>query len=338
MAHQMSTLDTHPEFDQLIGITAERIGMLPILVRKDYWVTRILRAIASDPALRHQVIFKGGTSLSKGWRLIDRFSEDIDLLTTGENFSEPPGKNTRERIFKAIKSCVERETPLRLPELKELSADERAFLYARFDYHCNIRYPLPGLSVNKGSAFTDFVFLEMGFRGGKHPHLPVSLNSLVGETILALEDGQRSELAAYAADFSPFELELLDPIRTFVEKLLAVHCALSKGIETVRTRHYYDLASLFTNSDSVQPALQSREFPALVKDAVEITIEYFDSGLDPNLNLAASPALNLTPAQIRVLSIQYENERQYYFQGQPSFVSLMETVSKIRQALQKLPS
>ena len=67
MAHQMSTLDSHPDFDQLIGITAERIGILPMLVRKDYWVTRILRAIATDPTLRHQLIFKGGTSLSKGW-------------------------------------------------------------------------------------------------------------------------------------------------------------------------------------------------------------------------------------------------------------------------------
>lgn len=42
---------------------------MPAIVRKDYWVTRILRAIAAEPELRSQVIFKGGTSLSKGWRL-----------------------------------------------------------------------------------------------------------------------------------------------------------------------------------------------------------------------------------------------------------------------------
>jgi hypothetical protein len=338
MAHQMSALDTHPDFDQLIGIAAERIGILPMLVRKDYWVTRILRAIATDRTLRHQLIFKGGTSLSKGWRLIDRFSEDIDLLTTGKNFSELPGKNERERIFKAIRNRVEHETPLRLPELKELPFDEKSFLYVRSRYHCNIRYPLPGMTIRNGSAFTDFVFLEMGFRGGKHPHLPVSLNSLVGEIILALDEDRRSELALYEADFSPFELELLDPTRTFVEKLLAIHCALARGIENVRTRHYYDLASLFTKSETVRTSLQSKEFADLVKDAVGITIEYFDSGLDPHLNLDVSPALNLAPQQIKILATQYENERQYYFRGQPPFGNLMDTISEIRQVLQKARS
>ena len=255
------------------------------------------------------------------------------MLTTGENFSELRGKNERERIFKAIKSRVETETPLRLPELNKLPPDEKAFLYARFSYHCNIRYPLPGMTINKGSAFTDFVFLEMGFRGGKHPHLPVSLNSLVGEIILALDEDRRSELASYKADFSPFELELLDPARTFVEKLLAIHCALAKGTENVRTRHYYDLASLFTKSETVRASLQSKEFPDLVKDAVGITIEYFDSSLDPDLNLDVSPALNLAPEQIKILATQYENERQYYFQGQPPFGKLMDTISEIRQVL-----
>ncbi|MDD5201428.1 MAG: hypothetical protein PHC88_16680 [Terrimicrobiaceae bacterium] len=71
-----------------------------------------------------------------------------------------------------------------------------------------------------------------------------------------------------------------------------------------------------------------------MKDAVGITIKYFDSSLDPDLILDTSPALNLTPEQISRLTAQYENERQYYFQGQPPFGDLMETISKIRQALQ----
>jgi len=334
----MSTLDTHRDFDQLIGITAERIGILPAIVRKDYWVTRILRAIAADPELRSQVIFKGGTSLSKGWRLIDRFSEDIDLLTTGPNFSGVSGKRTREKTFKAIRSRVEKETPLRLPGLQAMSHDEQRFHYFRADYHCDIRYPLPGLAINRKSTFSDYVFMEMGFRGGTYPHDVVPLNSLVGETILALDEGPRAELAAYEADFSPFELDLLDPARTFVEKLLALHCALAQGIENVQTRHYYDVASLFKKSESVRAFLQSGDFPALVKDAIGITIEYFNSSLDPGLHLDASPALNLAPEQIKSLTTSYENERQYYFRGQPPFGSLIDTISEIRRVLQQTRS
>ncbi len=329
----MSTLDTQSDFDQLIGITAQRLGILPILVRKDYWVTRILRAIANHDILRRQVIFKGGTSLSKGWRLIDRFSEDIDLLITGSDFSDPPGKNSREKLFKAIKSHVEEETPLRFPELPEVPLEERSFFYLRGPYKCDIRYPLPGRVISRKSAFTDYVYLEMGFRGGPNPHVPVALNSLVGETILGLDETRRAELAEYEVDFAPFELELLDPTRTFVEKLLAIHCALSRGIQNVRTRHYYDLASLFLKSEAVRASLQSDQFPNLVKDALRVTIEYFEPDLDPDLNLAESPALNLTPGQIQELAAQYQGEREYYFSGQPPFGDLIKTMSEIRQTL-----
>lgn len=335
MADQMSTLDSHPDFDRLAGIAAGNIGLLPELTLKDYWVTRILRAVATEESLRQQVIFKGGTSLSKGWQIIDRFSEDVDLLVTGPDFSDPPGTKAREKAFKAIRARIEQETPLRLPDMATMPAEDRNFFYSRGPYHCNIRYPLPGRKIDRTSPFTDFVLIEMGFRGGPHPHLPVTLNSFVGETILSLDEARRSELADYEPDYVAFELELLDPSRTFVEKLLATHCALAAGVDQVRTRHFYDLASLFQKRDDVRAFLQSDQFPALVKDAVRITNEYFDADIDPNLSLADSPALNLTPEQIELLARHYQSERNFYFKGQPSFADLMQTMSQIRETLLK---
>ncbi len=214
-------------------------------------------------------------------------------------------------------------------------AEDRNFFYSRGPYHCNIRYPLPGREIDRTSPFTDFVLIEMGFRGGPHPHVSVPLNSFVGETVLNLDEAGRAELADYESDYAAFELQLLDPCRTFVEKLLATHCALANGVDQVRTRHFYDLASLFQKREDVRAFLQSDQFPALVKDAVRITTEYFDSDLDPNLNLAESPALNLNPEQVNQLARQYENERNYYFKGQPSFSNLMQTISQIREILQK---
>ena len=71
----------HPEFVQAILRASEHFrsrGLRPALVEKDYYVTETLRLIAG--AVGDQVIFKGGTSLSKGWNLIQRFSEDIDIF------------------------------------------------------------------------------------------------------------------------------------------------------------------------------------------------------------------------------------------------------------------
>jgi predicted nucleotidyltransferase component of viral defense system len=101
-----------PEFQDVVSAAADFHGLLPDLVRKDYWVTRVLRALAGDPAQQGRVLFKGGTSLSKGWRLIDRFSEDIDLLLTGPEFGAmPSSRGARERQFKGIRARIETTTP-----------------------------------------------------------------------------------------------------------------------------------------------------------------------------------------------------------------------------------
>jgi predicted nucleotidyltransferase component of viral defense system len=71
----------HPDFDQAIIRAAEHFrprGLREALIEKDYFVTEVLRIIEQETGSR--VIFKGGTSLSKGWGLIQRFSEDIDIF------------------------------------------------------------------------------------------------------------------------------------------------------------------------------------------------------------------------------------------------------------------
>ena len=79
MEHHLNPLAQRDDFKELINIAAHQLTIRPEIVYKDYWATSALRAIASDPNLHKQIIFKGGTSLSKGWKLIDRFSEDLDI-------------------------------------------------------------------------------------------------------------------------------------------------------------------------------------------------------------------------------------------------------------------
>lgn len=87
-------------FEQAMLGAAERFGVSEQFVEKDYYVTEILR-IATE-RLGERVVFKGGTSLSKGWGLIARFSEDIDLFVNPDRFDPRPGKNKMDRILKEL--------------------------------------------------------------------------------------------------------------------------------------------------------------------------------------------------------------------------------------------
>ena len=287
------TLDQHPDFRDLIIITSSEMRMIPELVEKDYWVTRVLRALAGDSSLEKQIIFKGGTSLSKGWKLIDRFSEDVDLLTTGPGFSACPSKGARTALFRRIVECVERETALKQPSIEGLPQAERDFLYFKGKFNCSVRLPLPGREVSRDSDPVDHVFLEMGFRGGPDPIETVSLNSFIGEAILVGKTGEPNRLSDYAEDYRPFEFVVLHPSRTFVEKLLALDAGLAKGIGYVRTRHYYDVCSVYTRFPGVQKFIRGPEFRKLARNAIEIGNKNFGSNTDPDLNLSKSPALNL---------------------------------------------
>ena len=95
------------DFDQAIIQAAEHFraqGLRPALIEKDYYVTEVLRIIAA--AIGDKVIFKGGTSLSKGWNLIERFSEDIDLLFRMEQDGEALGKKNRHQRFKNAEEII----------------------------------------------------------------------------------------------------------------------------------------------------------------------------------------------------------------------------------------
>ena len=96
----------HPDFDQLVLRADEHFrprGLRPAIIEKDYYVTEALRIIATS---KERVIFKGGTSLSKGWNLIDRFSEDVDIFLDPRAFKPELGKRGIDRELKALRDIV----------------------------------------------------------------------------------------------------------------------------------------------------------------------------------------------------------------------------------------
>jgi len=102
MENRIMTLDENPQLlDDAIRATAEDLGILPAFVEKDYWITKMLCNLSQN-RFADRIVFKGGTSLSKAYRLIARFSEDIDLAVLAEGMSGNQIKTLMSSVAKDI--------------------------------------------------------------------------------------------------------------------------------------------------------------------------------------------------------------------------------------------
>jgi predicted nucleotidyltransferase component of viral defense system len=107
----------HADFAQAVIRAAEHFrprGLREAIIEKDYYVTEALRIIEREAG--GKVIFKGGTSLSKGWNLIQRFSEDIDIFLDPTAFAPPLGKKAIDRELKKLRDAVGKHPALTFVE------------------------------------------------------------------------------------------------------------------------------------------------------------------------------------------------------------------------------
>jgi predicted nucleotidyltransferase component of viral defense system len=222
MTRFASDLDDFPD---LLARTAEFKGLPDTIVEKDYYVVRALRALQEQ--IPNQFIFKGGTSLSKGWNLIDRFSEDIDLLfRRDDGASGKISKGEVDRRLEKAEQIVGSTPGLKFVRQTRSRGVSRC---SDFEYSKKATSPV---------SLSTMVRLEMGTRGGLQPYAIRSVGSYVTE--FAEAKGH----ADLAEDLTPFEVECLDVTRTCVEKLFAVHATFAKDRAKGPTRHYYDLYKL----------------------------------------------------------------------------------------------
>jgi hypothetical protein len=194
----------HPDFDQAVLRAAEHFrprGLREAILEKDYYVTEALRLIAT--VVGDKVIFKGGTSLSKGWNLIQRFSEDIDSFLDPTAFDPPLGKKGIDRELKKLRQQIEQHPGLAFQE-QESQTIGGFGRNDRFAYRQ--RFAGTGEIKNR-------VYVEAGTASGQEPTDQVRLQSYVGQFL------QENGLTLGAEDEGPFEMRLLHFRRTFVEKL-----------------------------------------------------------------------------------------------------------------------
>jgi len=254
----------HPDFDQAIVGAArhfQRPGLTEQLIEKDYYVTEALRPIQARYADR--VIFKGGTSLSKGWDLIRRFSEDIDLFVNPVAFQPILGTNAINRELKVL-----RDTVLAMPGLTLLPSESKTVGgMGRSDYY----HYVPRFEGLTGVASR--ILLETGTSSGSEPTEFRPIMSFVAKFL------QETGFSLEAEDETCFELSILHFRRTFVEKMFAIHAKVeilkeSKTPIGSYARHYYDLACLAATPE-VRSMLQSPEYDAIKANYEAISLSSF---------------------------------------------------------------
>jgi len=248
-------LDNKVKLDVFEQISA-RSGLPTYAVEKDWWVVQTLRLIFQMDIAPH-IVFKGGTSLSKAWNIIDRFSEDIDLaldrsfLGFEKELSKTQVKKLRKESFRYISeefypSLVKlfsengfEDVDIKLRETKSTDQDPLII---------EIYYPV----VTFQSEYVEpRVLVELGSRSLKEPNTQRKITSLVSEYF--------SDKAF--AD-SPINITTVNPERTLLEKIFLLHEEFQKPIDKVRTdrmsRHLYDIERLMS-TDFLNIALSNKD-------------------------------------------------------------------------------
>ena len=171
----------------VINEVAARLGLAPVIVEKDFWVCWTLARIFEVEALAPHVVFKGGTSLSKVFGAIERFSEDIDLAVsprvlgfTPEELDDAPSPNQRRKRMRALAASCERcvaerfQPALDATFVSKLGAPAKSAAWLRYELDAiagtpNLLFAYPSALPQAGGYIARHVKLEFGALTDQQP-------------------------------------------------------------------------------------------------------------------------------------------------------------------------
>lgn len=233
---------------------AIQVGLSPYAVEKDWWVTQTLNILFQTEIAPH-LVFKGGTSLSKAWKLIERFSEDIDLALdrnflgfTGTLSNTQVGKLRKksfqyisEEFYPILKQKFKENgfenVEIKLAESKDTDQDP---LIIEIYYPNVVQYP---------EYILPRILVEIGSRSLREPFSIKTFSSLVGEQYPNNPFADK-----------PILIPTVNPERTFLEKIFLLHEEFQKPTNAIRvnrlSRHLYDIEKLM-QSQFVEKALEN---------------------------------------------------------------------------------
>ena len=223
-------------FTSAIQATSDKLNILPVFIEKDYWITLVLKRL-SESKYNESVVFKGGTSLSKGYKMIDRFSEDIDIAVI--NIPEMTGNKVKTLI-----RDVEKEISKDILEIQDSPLASKGSRFRKSVFS----YPKTG-DTRFYQNVSDKLIIEINSFANPFPFEKCSINSLISYS-LALNN--QNELNK-KYELLPFSINILDKKQTLIEKLVSLFRFSFDNNPTAsisgKIRHFYDLYFLCSDKD-----------------------------------------------------------------------------------------
>jgi hypothetical protein len=294
MEYNMNLHTDTERFSTVINFTAEHFRISPAFIEKDYWITRALQRMAQNPNAE-KVVFKGGTSLSKAYRLTNRFSEDIDVVVIdADSFSGNQLKMLIKRLAKDMASDLEEKV------LQGVTSKGSRFYRAIYLYHA-----LAGLT---SSVKVGQLLIEINTYANPYPYVKQEISSFIADYLVTI--GRKDFLEEY--QLSPFFINVLDKRRTIVEKLVSlVRFSFSENPTialATKIRHFYDLYYL-TNDKDCQEYIQSSDFQKDLSELITHDQQEFDTPAGwQTKSVSDSPLIDSFPSLWEELRSTYQKE------------------------------
>lgn len=309
---------------------AQGLGMVPAVVEKDFWVCYVLDHLFRRSGLAGILTFKGGTSLSKAFGLIQRFSEDVDLIldwrALGYGRDEPwePRSNTEQERFKLdatrrTEAFLEGDFAPRLAEsLSEALGEEATVRVGDEDETVWFDYP----RTHESPATLDSIKLEVGPMAAWSPSVEARIEPYDASV---MPDGRGSMTTA---------VRTVSPERTFWEKATIVHQEAmrpeSKRMPRRYSRHYYDLYRL-GHSPVLERALNNT---ALLGRVVAFKEKFYRTPW-ARLDEARPGSIRLIPPAFRLAELEtdYASMRPMLFGDFPSFEEIVQYMGELEEKI-----
>ncbi len=315
---------------------ASEITGLPIhIIEKDFWVCWTLNKLFSLDGVKDHLTFKGGTSLSKVYNLIKRFSEDIDVSVEKSYLGfvgdrDPKNKSIsnkkRETLIKELSeecrkfvnddlaSLLKKKFSRELTGLWSLESDPED----KDGQTLLFRYPT---TIPTTQYVSPFVKIEMGARADHWPVIKSSVKSYLEEAIpSALKNPEMA-------------IQILDAKRTFWEKATILHMHANtpedKKIPIRQSRHYYDFFCML-NSDVKDDALKDIALLEVVADHKEL---YYRAAW-AKYYLAKKGTLKLMPSEINLKQMEkdYSQMEVMFFEKPPAWNDIVDTIRRFEKS------
>ncbi|MBP6302843.1 MAG: nucleotidyl transferase AbiEii/AbiGii toxin family protein [Bacteroidia bacterium] len=281
----------HIIFKDLLLSASLHLSIPLAFVEKDYWITLVLGRLATSQYVNYSV-FKGGTSLSKGYNLIERFSEDVDIAIINES-------NKTGNEIKTIIRKIEKEITPDLTELQMAGITSKGSRFRKsvFEYG----------STDKNNQNNKLI-VEVNSFANPFPFQRLTIQSFVFDFLH--QTGNKKHIEQY--NLHPFQINVLNKEQTLMEKLVSlIRFSFEENtVENIsnKIRHFYDLYFLMQNPECaafVASDSFKKQFDAILQHDRELFEEPKDW---QSKVIADSPLVNNFSSIWNQLKVKYQTE------------------------------